>query len=262
MALRTLTFNLRVDRGNRDSHPWPTRRSGVKQIIRRYDAHVVGVQEGLPGMLADLDEGLDEYGWFGAPRDGNNGEHCAIFVRTADVAVDSHDTFWLSETPTVPGSQSWDAAMPRVVTWGHLSGADWPRPLFVFNTHFDHEGERARRRSAALLLNRVEEIAGADPSVVLGDLNAIPGSAPYEILTDRTHKYPLRDAFTESRAPHRGPVTTFHDFDVDFSHGMRIDYIFVRGSLVVRRHTTLTDRSDDRFPSDHFPVFAEIAFTD
>jgi endonuclease/exonuclease/phosphatase family metal-dependent hydrolase len=68
----------------------------------------------------------------------------------------------------------------------------------------------------------------------------------------------LRDALYGSAQPHHGPVSTFNGFGAGVEPGARIDYLFVRGPVAVRRHGTLTDRWDGHFPSDHCPVVADV----
>ena len=62
--------------------------------------------------------------------------------------------------------------------------------MLVVNTHFDHRGATARERSAALLGDWIGA-RGADPVVLLGDLNAAEDSAPLRQL----RRAGLRDSF-------------------------------------------------------------------
>ena len=68
--------------------------------------------------------------------------------------------FWLSENPDEKFSKSWDSSLPRVATWVRLKDkkSDGREVLFA-NTHFDHRGVEARRRSAALLRTRLTKLA-------------------------------------------------------------------------------------------------------
>ncbi len=87
------------------------------------------------------------------------GEYSAIFYDTTRLQAIQSKTFWLSETPEMPGSKSWDAAITRVVTWVKFRDRKTKKIFFAFNTHFDHIGQVARRESAKLLLQKVKEIA-------------------------------------------------------------------------------------------------------
>ena len=254
-----MTYNLRVA-APRDAEPsWAKRRDAVASVIRFHDPDVVGVQEALPRMLDDLDARLPNHDWVGTGRDAGTDEHCALLFHTGRVDLANHDTFWLSEAPTEPGSRSWDAAYPRVVTWVRLAGpADAPSPDVVFS-HFDPRSAGARRECARLLRARIDAIAGPAPVALVGDLNTTPDTAPYRLLTEPTgDASPLRDALPDAIVPHHGPAATFNGFDDAVQPDGRIDYVFVRGPVTVRRHGTLTDRWDGHFPSDHCPVLAEL----
>jgi endonuclease/exonuclease/phosphatase family metal-dependent hydrolase len=256
-----MTYNLRVAVAEDEDPPWSVRRGAVASMIRFHAPDVVGVQEALPPMLDDLDERLDDYAWVGRGRGSHQNEHCALFYRSDRLALERHDTFWLSTTPDVPESQSWGAAFPRVATWAALTDERTDRSLVVVNTHLDHDSARARRESARLLGRRVDALAGQGPAVVLGDLNVPPGTPPYRRLVDPDGPA-LRDALYDSAQPHHGPVATFNGFGAAVQPGARIDYLFVRGPVAVRRHGTLTDRWDGHFPSDHCPVVADVRIRD
>ena len=256
-ALRLMTYNLRVAVADDADPPWSARREAVTSMLRFHTPDVVGVQEALPPMLDDLDDRLDDFAWVGRGRGSDQNEHCALLYRPDRLTLERHGTFWLSTTPDVPESRSWGAAYPRVATWAALTDDRSGLSLFVVNTHFDHASATARRHSAALLGRQLDALAGAGPTALLGDLNAPPGSPPYRRLTAPDGPA-LRDALYESAQPHHGPVATFNGFGPEVQPGARIDYIFVRGPVQVRRHGTLTDRWDGRFPSDHCPVRADL----
>jgi endonuclease/exonuclease/phosphatase family metal-dependent hydrolase len=168
----------------------------------------------------------------------------------------------LSENPEKPG-KGWDAACNRVVTWGKFKDNKTGNVFYHFNTHFDHQGQVARAESAKLLLQKVDEISDVSNVIVTGDFNAGPNSAPYKILTDNKNKetgIKLVDAKMASASPHHGPGGTFTGFKLsNLIHNVQpIDYIFVTNNIKVLRHGTLSDTFNGRFPSDHFPVLAEV----
>jgi len=263
-ALRVMTFNIRYDNPNDGEDGWLNRRAKVASMIRFHGADVVGLQEALRNQIADLEAALPHFGWFGTGRSAErDGEHCAILFRRDRLEVLAESTFWLSETPEVAGSRGWDAALPRIVTWGKLRDRRTGAVFHLFNTHFDHRGEAARRESARLLLRKVPEIAGpAGPVVVTGDFNTTPESEPYRILTTgEGTRGALVDALHASSCPHHGPTSSWNAFKA-IEPGRRIDFVLVRPPLGVRQHGTLSDTFDGRFPSDHLPVMAEVTIGD
>lgn len=262
-TIRVMSFNIRFDNPADGEDAWPKRRDKAASMLSFHRADLAGLQEALPGQIADLAAALPSFAWFGAGRSpARDGEHCPVFYRKDRFALLAHDTVWLSETPAVAGSRSWDAAFPRIVTWGRLRDLRTGRELHLFNTHFDHVGVVARRESARLLLRKIAEIAGpAGPVVVTGDLNAAPDSEPYRELTTASAADappPLLDAFSASACPHHGPTSTWNGFQAIAPPGRRIDYVLVRPGVGVVRHAILSDTFDGRFPSDHLPVLAEL----
>jgi endonuclease/exonuclease/phosphatase family metal-dependent hydrolase len=233
-------------------------------MIRFHGADVVGLQEALRNQIADLEAALPHLGWFGTGRSAQrDGEHCAVLYRRDRLEVLAESTLWLSETPDVAGSQGWDAALPRIVTWGKLRDRRTGAVFHFFNTHFDHRGEAARRESARLLLRKVAEIARpGGPVVVTGDFNTTPDSEPYRILTSGEGRPgALVDAMLASSCPHHGPTSSWNGFKA-IEPGRRIDFILVRPPVAVLQHGILSDTFDGRFPSDHLPALAEVTMGD
>lgn len=262
--VRVMTFNIRYDEPRDNENAWPNRKQLVASMILFHHADIVGVQEALKGQLVDLGKLLPDYSWVGVGRaDGKDGgEFSAIFYRKTRFKSLENSTFWLSETPQVP-STGWDAALPRIVTWVKLQDLQTSRNFFVFNTHFDHRGERARTESARFLLDRIGQIAKDLPVVVTGDFNFTEASEGYRILTGKNSGSPtssrsvLRDTRYISEREHHGPSSTVNDFKA-LVPGRKIDYVFVKGNIRVLQHGALSDTWDGRFPSDHLPVLAEM----
>ena len=260
--LRVMTFNLRLDLASDGPNAWPHHRDWVASLIRFHGADVVGVQEALAHMLTDLDTRLPGFARVGVGRaDGRSGgEFSAILYRTDRVELIDSGTFWLSPTPEVPGSKGWDTAIERVATWGRFRDRRTGCRYVHLNTHFDHIGEQARQESARLIRRRLAALSGGLPVIVTGDLNAEPTSAPYRVFTRDTIPGaipPLRDAFDISRDGHYGPASSWTAFKA-IEPGRRIDYVLVSAPIAVLAHGILTDRWDDRFPSDHLPVVAVL----
>lgn len=258
---RVISFNIRFDNPDDGPDAWPNRKDNVASVVRLHEADIVGTQEGLLHQLEDMDERLPGFAWIGVGRDagGDEGEFSAIFYRTTRFEVLKESTFWLSEEPEEPGSVGWDAALPRIVTWAEMEDRESGRRFFVFNTHFDHQGEEARLESARLIREKIREVAGEAPVVLMGDLNTTEQDPPYQVLAEEDELM-LRDGFYVSEHPHHGPTSTWNGFE-RIHPERRIDYVFVGESFAVHQHAILTDVWDEgRFPSDHLPVLAEIGF--
>ena len=254
-----LTFNVRYDNPADGEHAWPLRRDRVAALIRFHDADIAGLQEAQKNQIDDLVERLPGYRWYGLGRDDGEagGEFVPIFYRSDRVALADSGTFWLSPTPQVPGSLGWDAAITRITTWGRFSDRETGKSFFVYNAHFDHVGEESREESARLLKSRVSSRSPKLPAVVLGDFNAEPGSAPYQVMADSAGGPILVDARERAEIKY-GPTATFHGFEVGSSEPRRIDYIFLTPDLIAVRFGVLSGQEEGRYPSDHLPVLVEV----
>lgn len=257
--MRVMTFNIRYDEPRDGVNAWANRKQKVADVIRFHKADIVGVQEALVAQLRDLETLLPDLAWVGVGRsDGKDGsEFSAIFYRKSRFQMIENRTFWLSETPDVPGSKSWDAAITRIVTWAKLKDRSTGKTFFVINTHFDHVGQRARVESASLILKKMETIVGRSPFVLTGDFNVQRENEAYKTLAAGTPAIKIADARTISKNGHFGGDSTWNAFK-ELEPGRTIDYIFVRDGVKVYEHGVLSDRWNGLWASDHLPVIAEI----
>ncbi|CCQ33394.1 Endonuclease-exonuclease-phosphatase protein [Halorhabdus tiamatea SARL4B] len=258
--LRAMTYNVRYDNAEDGEHRWANRREAVASTIRFHAPDVVGLQEPLDHQLVDVADALPGFEWIGCGRvDGESeGEHTPIGYRTDRFECVDSDTFWLSETPDEPGSVGWDARHPRIVTWARLRDQRTGDSLLFANTHFSHDGPRARQKSARLLLDRLADLREDDPVVLTGDFNCVAGEEPYEILTGEDSPLALSDERDRSSEPAHGPPTSVTDFE-NLVPNRKIDHVFTTPDVSVGAHGVCSDVYDDgRFPSDHLPVLVEL----
>lgn len=254
--LRVMTYNLKYDDKSDPLNNWANRKDNVIGLINYHKPLVFGTQEGLYHQIEDIKEGLSSYNYIGVARDdgGQKGEYSAIFYDTEEIEIRQSGTFWLSRTPDKP-SKSWDAALPRICTWAEMLHKKSGTIFYYFNTHFDHVGVRAREESASLILKKIEGMAAGYPAILSGDFNFEPDKLPYLVVTEA-----LSDSFIETQTEPYGPEATFNGFHFEEKPTRRIDYIFVNPRVQVLQYATLSDSKDMGYPSDHFPVLADIKF--
>jgi endonuclease/exonuclease/phosphatase family metal-dependent hydrolase len=254
--LNVMTFNIRLNTSNDGIDQWTNRKQSVKQMIEYAHFDVFGIQEGLLDQVTFLDS-LSQYQREGVGRDDglNKGEFSAVYFRKDRFTRLSGGTFWLSETPDVP-SRGWDAALNRVCTYVRLQEISTQKTFTVFNTHFDHVGNKAREEAVGLMIRKSKEIAPNDPLIMMGDFNLTPESKPIQLLSAA-----LKDAYHVAEFKLPSPEGTFNAFKPAESYKNRIDYIFVNNTFRVLRYATFTGTRDGiHFLSDHFPVWAHLAF--
>ena len=252
-SLKVMTYNIRLDHSSDGVNQWPKRTDKVYALIRKYDPDILGIQEALHHQLQDLLKNLPEYTSVGVGRDDGKtkGEYSAILFKKDRFAVQQQNTFWLSQTPEVAGSKSWDAMLPRVATWARLRDKKKKNEFTVVNTHFDHVGTEARKQSASILKQHIEKFSLNAAAVVMGDFNCIRTEAPYEVMLEKKHVQ-LFDG-----AP-ANPPGTFCNFAVNSMECRPIDYIFYTSQWEPQKYQVITQNDGQNYPSDHLPVLTRL----
>lgn len=260
--LRVMSFNIRYGAADDGPNRWQHRRELVMDTIRRYGPDLLATQEGLDNQIEFLRAEMPEYSFFGVGReDGKRrGEYAAIFYRAERFELLDGGHFWLSESPDVPGSKSWNSSQTRIVTWCRLIERSSPTAaFFLFNTHFDQRSEAARQASAELLSHQICGLANGGPVILAGDFNSTEDEQPYKTLVSGDADTPgLADAYRAVH-PNRSPdELTRHDFR-DLRVGSRIDWILHSSHFTPQAATIERIAFEDRFPSDHYPVMATLS---
>ncbi len=258
LELKVMTYNLRYA-SVQPPNAWPVRRPIMQALIVREAPDVIGTQEGLYGQLRDLAADLPGYEWIGLGRaGGSKDEFAAIFFRRDRFEPVAFDHFWLSDTPDGVGSITWDHPYRRMVTWVRLRERASGREFYFWNTHFDHQVEIARQKSAALIRDRLAKIDSTIPLILAGDFNCIAGnSRAYEILTREAG---LSDTWRLAPQRTNEDLNSFNDFKPGLHQGERIDWILIRQPASVSRAAVVSYDETQPYPSDHFPVTATVQF--
>ncbi len=251
--IKIITYNIRYNNPGDGINAWPNRKDNVKALVKFHEADILCVQEALALQFDQILENSN-FTAEGVGRDDGKrkGEFSAIYFDKDRFIKKDGGHFWLSLTPTVP-SVGWDAALERICTWVKLYDKLNKKEFLVFNTHYDHIGVQARIESAKLIKQKIQDIAPTLPVVFTGDLNVTP-----ETEAIATIKSFLQDAKEISDEAPYGPDGTFNGFKWDSALKDRIDYVFVNKGFKVLKYAVLSDSIDQRYFSDHLPVFAEL----
>jgi endonuclease/exonuclease/phosphatase family metal-dependent hydrolase len=252
-----MTYNIRLDLAADGDNDWNHRKDFFTSQILFYAPDIFGIQEALPNQVADLENNLRNYDHVGIGRDGEGkGEVSAIFYDKRRFRVTNARTFWLSETPDKV-SKGWDASYIRICTYALFKDRKTRRAFWVFNTHLDNNGVRARSNGMALILATIKSANTRHyPVILTGDFNSEPDS---ELLIN------LRKVMTDSRevseAKPFGPSGTFNGFKFNEPVTRLIDYIFISdpSRMKVKKYAVLSDSNNLKYPSDHLPVCVEMA---
>ena len=265
-SLNVVSFNIRYGTASDGENHWDKRREFLIETIHAMKPDLLGTQETLGFQRDYLAEKLPEFDHLGVGRDDgkDTGEMMALYYRRDRFEKVDGGHFWLSETPDVVGSKSWDSSLPRMATWVKLRDreqTDAPNILFM-NTHYDHRGPTARLESSRLVRRKLAELGKDCLLILTGDFNADQQSPPYTALFDSLENQPSPVIDTYRKAhPNREPNEgTFSSFKAGANNGARIDWIGASPQWkILSAEINRTDK-DGRTPSDHFPVTATLAY--
>lgn len=257
--IKVVSYNLRYA-SLVGENSWLVRRPIMKRQLAALNPDIVGTQEGLFGQLKTVADDLPEHRWIGLGREGGSrGEFMAIFYRADRFDPIEYDHYWLSDTPEVIGSSSWGNQVKRMVTWVKFHDRLAKREFYFVNTHFDHQVETARQKSAQLLLERTQKLDARLPVIITGDFNTpAENSVSYETLVGDGK---FRDAWREG--VHGSERTqSFNGFRFPArTEGPRIDWILLGGPIRAEEIVIDDFAEGEQYPSDHFPVVATLRYS-
>ena len=260
------TYNIRYA-NNGDSingNGWGQRYPYIAKLFQFHGFDIFGTEEGKYQQLQDLKTAMPAYDYIGVGRDDGKtgGEFSAIFYRKDMFEVLDHGDFWLS-TQTDHPNKGWDAALPRICTWGKFRMKTTGFIFVYYNLHMDHIGKQARTESAKLILQRIKDMPEKLPVILSGDFNVDQFNDSYRLLNTSGV---LQDSFDKAEFIYNSNGT-FNNFNVDNWTNRRIDHIFLTNDFKVKKYGILTDtyqskttKNDGeetyqaRTPSDHYPV--------
>ncbi|TZF84594.1 endonuclease/exonuclease/phosphatase family protein [Pedobacter sp. BS3] len=242
---------------------WVNRKGMVKSMFDKYVFDIAGVQEPYYSQLQDMTALLPGYAYVGKSVYGNTTVDkqltVNIFYKKSRVEVAKWDSFWFSDTPTIPGI-AWGAGQWRICTWAFVKDRQTGKRFYFFSVHLDFTGTEARTKSVALLLDTIPVISKGYPAVLTGDFNFSQHQQFYPQITAGNI---LKDTYALTSNRTNGIRGTFNNYDPARTDDSRIDHVFVTTTAPVKVNSwaILTDSFNGKFPSDHFPVSVELSFS-
>lgn len=245
-SVRIMSFNVRDGEFDREEI--------VPQVVADYMPDSVGLQECEGTWYLTLKTYLPDYTIVGVGRLTGLpllGESTAIMFRNDKYTLVDSGTFWLSETPFIV-SKGWDANYPRTCTWVVLESIETGERYAHVNTHLDNGGAVAREKGLAMVLKKAESFDM--PVVITGDFNFAKESELYAVMTSGE----FIDTATAANTADTGG--TAHGYGGG-TGGNPIDFILTgSGVSEVLTYRVMREKYNDRYPSDHYPIYSDIIF--
>ena len=270
--MKIMTFNIRYGTATDGENSWEYRKHLLIDCLNKYKPDILGIQEAHDYQVNFIKSAFQNWETFGVgryhtvaepdrPQESLKGESCTIFYDTTKFTKIEHGTFWHSDTPNEPASITWGNKYPRITTWGILEQCNNGKRFFVMNTHFSGE-EPYVSNTANLNMLKKREIAGSMPTIFMGDFNLSPESDAHELFCNKIGAPEIRGNFIDCwQALHKPEqdAGTGHSFTGSKSN-TRIDWILMTPDFAVSNIDIIYYKKNGRYPSDHYPVFAELKF--
>jgi endonuclease/exonuclease/phosphatase family metal-dependent hydrolase len=233
--MRVITYNiLRPIWARPGWDVWPRRREAIAAVLRDAAPDYVALQEETPAMVEELLAHLPGYRYLCTAPEPSSG--AGLLAR---------------KSAPPPGTAL------RIDLPGHRVANFWPvvdkgRRCWIGSTHFvpfqDENALLARIESARRV---IEAFAArpAEPALLMGDFNSLPGDASIRHFLDAG----WRDALPPG--PDGLPDSLPSALNDTRDGGWRLDYILLSPGWSVTQAHMLTPTPP---PSDHQPLFAEL----
>lgn len=247
-----MSFNIKCDdKIMTGIRSWESRKKSLLLQIAEENPDIIGIQEARPNQYEFLKEGLEERFdsiFESRDEDAPNGEGVPIFFKREKFEMQKFGTFWLSETPNIKASKSWNSRWPRICTYAVLKDKKLGKIFAFFNTHMDHKSEDARIGGAKLILSEIEKLNL--PTILTGDFNSTKQGGAFVVLSS---------SISTAGDSEKSELTTCTDWNpADKRGGYIIDYIFHTKDFKSKDYRVFNDFEDKILTSDHYAIMAEI----
>jgi len=263
LEVRVMTFNLRWDGFDDGANAWSQRRDVACRVLREYGPDSVGTQEPTIRQIRDIETALPALASYRFDNDPR-------YVRTQQILYrrDRFDRVDAGGFLVAEGTN--EEGTVRYCTWVLLADRTTGRRYYHYNVHLDHRDLRSREASVVRLMRHIAARGSDDPFVITGDFNTGEQSPPMAFLRGS------RTLPDENGAAYANPIPLVDTYRVLFPdapdsgtaggfrgrrNGAKIDHVLVAaGAATVREAGILHTSEDGRYPSDHFPVTAVVAW--
>ncbi|MBO5255670.1 MAG: endonuclease/exonuclease/phosphatase family protein, partial [Opitutales bacterium] len=230
IEMRACSFNLRgVIKKDKGTRNWEHRKNIVANFIRKYDIDIIGTQESAVKQFPAFNELLPDYAYFGESSLGKKDGRVInlILYKKSKYKLHENATLWLAPTPKEK-TKILESAEPRTVNYGKFSDNKTGKIFYVFSTHLDHRGKKAKPEQAKYLMDIISKTTNGAPYFLVGDFNSGDDSKVIRYIKSQQGILDARDISK------REPINMPHTFNAFKGHtqkgskdAKRIDFMFL-----------------------------------
>ena len=248
--MKIMTFNLRYDNESDGFNSWSLRKEPLLKMIHKHQADVIGTQETTDRIYATLKDHFHEYEIIGDGRESNRlGERCSVMIKKDKYKVLKSETVWLNGDFYKAGDKDEEEGFPRICTMVLIQDKQSLEKTRIFNTHLAYRSEIAIVNNGKYLLKYIKHFEHTKiPFVLMGDFNVEIDHPLHKLLLEN-----FKEAYMTLKIKR---PNTFHGY-LDPLGISPIDFIYTN-SLTFKSIETDQSLIDDHYPSDHYPLIAEL----
>lgn len=266
-AHRVLTCNIRValDEDEAKGVGWSARRDICLKVIGSKKPDIICLQEVLKVQADDFRKHFSSFqlfGFDGPEMDAHPTGYHGIAKNPILFSKDRYElltggTYWLSGTPLVAGSKSWETARARHANWVRLREKKTGKELRIVNLHLDHVSAEAKIQQAKMVVDESAQYQPDFIQILTGDFNTKFESKVLESVRNGGWKESYETIHGQKEAGHTGHEFQGTNYSKASTKG-RIDYIWYRGNIKPTSAVIIKDAVNGKFPSDHFFLQADF----
>ncbi len=257
MKFKIISSNIRFDAPKDGKHSWINRKPVLCQVIADYAPDLLGTQEGRKLQLMDLAAGLKGLEMVDSHREWiEERMYPTIFVNPETIEVEKSGDIWLSKTPDMAGSSSFESSFPRLCTWIKGKFKKNHQHFFYVNCHLDHVKAETRIGQIKVLIKEVQKANFHHyPLILSGDFNEGPQEGVRCLLISECPNLydPWNDLGYLEQESH-------HKFQGHLAGAQRIDWILVDHLFKCEEIILDKYQKSGIYPSDHFPLKAQFLY--
>jgi endonuclease/exonuclease/phosphatase family metal-dependent hydrolase len=253
--LKLISSNIRFDNPADGKFSWNFRKEFLVERLSDFQPDIIGTQEGREPQLRELESLLRSYEIIAGHRQWiEERMYPCLFVKKGQFQLIKSGDIWLSETPHIAGSSSFQSAFPRLCTWSVLAHTQRPLDHFlIINTHLDHVLDFTRVRQVQVLISELQNELEKFPTIIMGDFNESPDGETRKVLTK--HSVSLIDPWNILKNTEHA---SYHQFNGNNLHQQRIDWLLHTPHFEPQSVELDTSHKDGLYPSDHFPLKVQL----
>lgn len=244
--LKLLTFNIMCEYCHKDDNDvYNNRKNKLKEIINNSDADIIALQELTRKSQIDFLLDQEKYqviyysNWLMSYPDA------VLALRKSRFKILSNEHHWLGPN-NGNFSFGWKMALPRIFVKAKVKDKITSKTFSVISSHFDNRTENLLGSA-----KNISSLASKEDILFLADTNSTLEMESYKILVEN-----LKDLAINFKGEREYCYLKKGKFFPD----CRVDHILsnIKGIEAID-YKVITDKINDRFPSDHRPIYLEVS---